>query len=326
MKILYNWLNDLPQQFLEKERIEAVIKAFSKQMEEVNSAFMELETVTDIDSATGKNLDMVGTIVPVSRTEAYNILRKAKETTISDDLYRQVLKYKMLRDTSSCTYYDIVESIRMLWKAGDIHYSEKKDSPATIFISVNDSDIDGVDSMYGRATAIKPAGVKMVYTQGYIGLIDESEIEQFWLRAVDTYLAIDFFRHSKLLDGTKLLDGSRLMSENSPVSIGVSITNYGTYKKLEQSFSLSKVMYAAKMLTAFQNKLSDSIRTGFSVSFLETMQGIGVSLPIEIIEPIGEIGDMSITTFNVGTKLLDGSKKLNGTSIMNSIYRREIVE
>ena len=70
VKILYNWLNDLPQQFLEKERIEAVIKAFSKQMEEVNSAFMELETLTDIDSATGKNLDMVGTIVPVSRTEA----------------------------------------------------------------------------------------------------------------------------------------------------------------------------------------------------------------------------------------------------------------
>ena len=323
MKILYDWLNDLPQQFLEKERIEALIKAFSRQMEEIKKVFDELDSITDIDKATGKNLDMVGSIIPINRTEAYTILRRAKETTVSDDLYRQVLKYKMLKDTSSCTYYDIVESIHMLWNAGDVHYLEKEDSPATIFISINDADLDGADSLYGRATAIKPAGVKMVYTQGYSGKIDESKLEKIRLVSVDTVIAIDFLRHSKLLDGTKLLDGSRRMDGVSPVGVDVSITSRGTFKKIEQSFGLFDVGFSSSFGNVFKERIARIRFSGFPMSISEENKAnVGFYFGISGTE---EIGDVSVTTYQVGYKLLDGTKMLDGSETMNSIYRRETI-
>lgn len=323
MKILYNWLNDLPQQFLEKERIEALIKAFSKQMEEIKKVFDELDSITDIDKATGKNLDMVGSVIPINRTEAYTILRRAKETTVSDDLYRQVLKYKMLKDTSSCTYYDIVESIHMLWNAGDVHYLEKEDSPATIFISINDADLDGSDSLYGRATAIKPAGVKMVYTQGYSGKIDESKLEKIRLVSVDTAIAIDFLRHSKLLDGTKLLDGSRRMDGVSPVGVDVSITSIGAFKKIEQSFGLFDVGFSSSFGNVFKERIARIRFSGFPMSISEENKA-NVSFYFGVLGT-EEIGDVSVTTYQVGYKLLDGTKMLDGSETMNSIYRRETI-
>lgn len=323
MKILYDWLNDLPQQFLEKERIEALIKAFSRQMEEVKKAFDELDSITNIDKATGKNLDMVGSIIPINRTEAYTILRRTKETTVSDDLYRQVLKYKMLKDTSSCTYYDIVESIHMLWNAGDVHYLEKEDSPATIFISINDADLDGPDSLYGRATAIKPAGVKMVYTQGYSGKIDESKLEKIRLVSVDTAIAIDFLRHSKLLDGTKFLDGSRRMDGVSPVGVDVSITSIGTFKKIEQSFGLFDVGFSSSFGNVFKERIARIRFSGFPMSISEENKAnVGFYFGVSGTE---EIGDVSVTTYQVGYKLLDGTKMLDGSETMNSIYRRETI-
>lgn len=323
MKILYDWLNDLPQQFLEKERIEALIKAFSRQMEEVKKAFDELDSITNIDKATGKNLDMVGSIIPINRTEAYTILRRTKEATVSDDLYRQVLKYKMLKDTSSCTYYDIVESIHMLWNAGDVHYLEKEDSPATIFISINDADLDGTDSLYGRATAIKPAGVKMVYTQGYSGKIDESKLEKIRLVSVDTAIAIDFLRHSKLLDGTKLLNGSRRMDGVSPVGVDVSITSIGAFKKIEQSFGLFDVGFSSSFGNVFKERIARIRFSGFPMSISEESKAnVGFYFGVSGTE---EIGDVSVTTYQVGYKLLDGTKVLDGSAVLNSIYRRETI-
>ena len=71
MKIVDNWLNDLPQQFLEKKNIEALIRAFSKQLQELQQVFDDLENLTDLDTATGQNLDMVGTIIPLRKKPGY---------------------------------------------------------------------------------------------------------------------------------------------------------------------------------------------------------------------------------------------------------------
>ena len=83
MKIVDNWLNDLPQQFLEKKNIEAMIRAFSKQLQQVQDVFEELTNCTDLDAAIGKNLDMVGTIIPLSRKEAAMLAGTAVVGTIS---------------------------------------------------------------------------------------------------------------------------------------------------------------------------------------------------------------------------------------------------
>ena len=67
--ILDKWLDDLPQQFQGKKYIEALISVFAKQLEDLYKVFEQLDTETDLDSAVGMNLDMVGDIVtPVSYT------------------------------------------------------------------------------------------------------------------------------------------------------------------------------------------------------------------------------------------------------------------
>ena len=62
--ILKDWLRDMPIQFIGKKNIEVLIKAFARQMQELDVVFEELNTKTDLDTATGQNLDYVGTIIP----------------------------------------------------------------------------------------------------------------------------------------------------------------------------------------------------------------------------------------------------------------------
>ena len=70
MKVLDNWLNDIPYQFQNKKNIEVLIKAFSRQLSELEDVFISLNLNTDILSAKGKNLDMIGDIINLSRIEA----------------------------------------------------------------------------------------------------------------------------------------------------------------------------------------------------------------------------------------------------------------
>ena len=101
MQIVDSWLNDLPQQFLGKEKIEVLITSFAKQMQEIQGVFNDLENLTEFDTATGQNLDMVGTIIPLSRKEA-GILAgiNVEDPVISDERYRQFLRYKNLVNTN----------------------------------------------------------------------------------------------------------------------------------------------------------------------------------------------------------------------------------
>lgn len=121
--------------------------AFACQMQELVLVFDDLDTKPDIDKACGQNLDDVGTIVSPSRKEA-GILAGigVEEPVISDERYRQFLKYKLLRNMNDCTYYDIMQSIEIFWKADNIRYIEEPERPATILIRLQtmrfDAEID----------------------------------------------------------------------------------------------------------------------------------------------------------------------------------------
>ena len=167
MQILDKWMEDIPQQFLSKHNIEVLIKAFARQLQEVQQVFDDLKTMLSLDTATVENLDHVGTIVSLSRKDAHTILRKAKDTEITDDVYRNVLRYMTLKNSCECTYEDIMESMRLIWNETDISYVEKPERPATIFIMLRNADIDGMDPVLGRVLAIKPSGVSMIYAIRY---------------------------------------------------------------------------------------------------------------------------------------------------------------
>ncbi len=238
MAILDNWITDLPQQFQGKQYIEALISAFSKQIGELYEVFNELVVKTDLDGATGKNLDMVGDIVSLTRKEAGLMAGgRIDDPVISDDRYRQFLKYKVLRNTNDCTYYDIMQSIEILWDVSNIKYVEDPNRPATILIRLQTIDVDsGVDSAAGKTMTVKPAGVALIYIVNYIVIVDSSRLEKFLFTKMRMHITIPFWRY-RMFDGTWLLDGSYLLDHQKNYEVRAGIRVWcGNFKTVEEKF------------------------------------------------------------------------------------------
>lgn len=206
------WLRDMPQQFQGKKNIEILIKAFSKQMQELEKVYQDINTMTDVDTAIGRNLDYVGTIIPLTRKEAGELAGAgATFPVISDERYRQFLKFKELKNTSDCTYYDIMQSIEILWKTEGIKYHEDPSRPATILIDLPASDIDSdTDPVSGKSLAIKPSGVALIYTIHYSAIFDNNGMERIECNRIKLHYKMPFYL-VRLFDGSWNLDGSVLM-------------------------------------------------------------------------------------------------------------------
>lgn len=158
--IFKHWLSDIPHQFLAKKNIEIFIKAFSKQLDEIYQVYQDLNLMTDIDTAVGKNLDYVGTIIPLTRKEAGEMAGIKEDGYImSDDLYRRYLKYKKLVNTNDCTYYDMMEGIKLLWGDYPLLYKEDPEFPATITLTMP---VIYEYTNLTRIPIIKPAGVGVI--------------------------------------------------------------------------------------------------------------------------------------------------------------------
>lgn len=207
MQIVDSWFDDIPQQFLGKKNIEVLIRTFARQLQELQQVFDDLDTRLDLDVATGQNLDYVGTIIPLSRKEAGELVNKRfQEPVISDYRYRQYLKYKMLQNTSECTYYDIMKAIEILWDVDKAYYYERADRPATIFIGLPAVGVDEDDQAKGKPSIMKPAGVGLFYTAQYSMAVDESSLEMVTFVCLDMHVFLHFF--ARILNGDWLLDGS----------------------------------------------------------------------------------------------------------------------
>nr|DAN89092.1 MAG TPA: Protein of unknown function (DUF2612) [Caudoviricetes sp.] len=172
MNIFNEWIKDIPEQYRGKRRIETLIKAFSKQIDELLRVFDDMNKSTVIDTAKGANLDYIGNIVSLARKDMPLLFKNPREVSLDDSLYRQAIKYKSLRNTSECTYEDIIASLSLLWKTEQLSYSEPIDKIATICIRMADFDIDIEDPATSRAFAIKPAGVALIYFIGYLYQLD----------------------------------------------------------------------------------------------------------------------------------------------------------
>lgn len=163
MKIHDDWIDDLPWQFQNQKRIEVLLKAFSKQMQEVADMFVDLYQLTDIDPAEGKNLDFVGTIIPLSRAEAGEYI--GMNASIDDETYRRVLKSKLARNVNNCTYYDLQETLSQLGSQGKFSYTENAENPATIILEAAAKDLGTDDRWIFFYPLDKAAGVQLKLKQ-----------------------------------------------------------------------------------------------------------------------------------------------------------------
>ncbi len=178
MATLERWLADIPSQFCNKKNIEIFIRAFSKQIDELLQVFDDLKSKTTLENATGQNLKYIGDILSTSVKEAQTILKEANDYEVIDETYRKVLQYKAIQNNCDCTYYDIMDSIGLLWNTDIIKYVEKPEKPATIYIELPEVSIDGIDPAIGRILAIKPGGVAMIYSNSYVTGLNISGIEK----------------------------------------------------------------------------------------------------------------------------------------------------
>ncbi len=220
--IIDDWARDMPQQFQDQPNIEVLLNAFAKQLQEVFSVLESLRN-RSIDNSSGESLDQIGSIVGVSRAEAYVILRSPQYTEITDSIYRQVLKFKIRENISNATYYEIMESLHWFWNAENIRYTEGEE-PATISIDIPDASVDGEDIMYTRSLAIKSAGVKIGYEAAYMFEV----LNEFRdvLAKIRAKYGISFWQYTKW-DGSYKWDGTISWDNGLDIPVGVS---YGAFK------------------------------------------------------------------------------------------------
>lgn len=218
MPILDEWLKDIPQQFQNKHNITVLFSAFARQMQEIENVFEDLNIKTDLDSALGVNLDNVGSILSLTRKQAAELAHTGTDEypQIEDERYRQLLKYKRLVNTNECTYYDLMEGMRLLWgEDKPIYYEEREEHPAVIFFATPDRDIETEDPMLLKNLLLKPAGVGIIYSDTYT--MSMELIDSFNLDNITVCMYIPMDEKARRLDGTWILDGSvEFEKENTP--------------------------------------------------------------------------------------------------------------
>lgn len=125
--------DDLLEQFKGRPKIDDLLQVIGHQFNDVFRFYEQIRTETDIDNAVGQQLDGIGDIVVLSRSDAGKLLTGQDATSNPDDeTYRRFLIYKILKNTCDCTYPDIMKAIGMFWKGPPLRYSEDPNKPATI--------------------------------------------------------------------------------------------------------------------------------------------------------------------------------------------------
>lgn len=191
----------LPSQFRDKPKLNAILKAASTQIEEMIEMFEAVDALT-IDTATGKNLDMIGDIVNLSRMDTFALLNNSN-IEITDDIYRRCLKFKIVYNNTDATYSDIMKGLKLLWPDVDVEYSETPAEPATIKIRLNGVDLDDPDPAATAPFIISPDGVQVILTNSFSHHTDTVDLESFG----NEMLVYDSF---VLHDGVYSFDGSRV--------------------------------------------------------------------------------------------------------------------
>lgn len=208
------WKKEIPSQFQGKPNLSAVIDAFGKQLDELEETYKALMTKVDIDSAQGTNLDMLGGIVNISRRDAYDMLDITTMDAMTDEAYRNVLRFKALKNNADATYSDIMKGLYLLWgKDALITYQENptaavyngkawnKPDPASIAIDIADIPSDVMDPTIIRPMIIKPGGVKIAFSTNYRDRIEIKHWEHFRNVRI-TYEANHMYNGDFKYDGT----------------------------------------------------------------------------------------------------------------------------
>lgn len=156
---------DLLEQFRGKKNIAVVANSYAKQLQEVHDFLESLLQLLDIDACTGAQLDIIGDIVVLSRYDARVIVERSYDgEALDDDLYRKLIKWKILLNTNDCTYWSIMKGIKMFWDKTPVYYKTDPEIPATILLSTPPLDPSTNPRELLEMPIIRPSGVDLKLT------------------------------------------------------------------------------------------------------------------------------------------------------------------
>lgn len=156
---------DLLEQFRGKKNIAVVANSYAKQLQEVHDFLESLLQLLDIDACTGAQLDIIGDIVVLSRYDARVIVERSYDgEALDDDLYRKLIKWKILLNTNDCTYRSIMKGIKMFWDKTPVYYKTDPEIPATILLSTPPLDPSTNPRELLEMPIIRPGGVDLKLT------------------------------------------------------------------------------------------------------------------------------------------------------------------
>lgn len=154
--------SDLLEQFRGKKNIGVVAASYARQLQEVYSFLMSLLKLLDLDACAGAQLDLIGQIVVLSRYDARVLAGESDENEIlDDDLYRKLIKWKILLNTNGGTYWDIIKGIKMFWDKTPVYYRTDPEIPATIILSTPPLDHSTNPRELLETPIIRPGGVDL---------------------------------------------------------------------------------------------------------------------------------------------------------------------
>lgn len=135
----------LPVQFNDSENVIKLLSIYLDQVEELNLAQQELSSLsTDINTATGYQLDIIG-----------NLLGARREGRLDAD-YRNYIRFRISINTGSGTPEDVIGFVKSVTGASKVRYWEHY--PACTILETNGTNIpEAIPSTIDNVT---PAGVK----------------------------------------------------------------------------------------------------------------------------------------------------------------------
>lgn len=157
----YEVISESPFTEEKTSTIDGFLAAFADRCEELALRFAELPILNNIDACTGEQLDRIGQLIGLTRQEAGKLIG-SRELADTDEVYRLVIKYKAYINSCDCTPNDVITATKLIFGATQVTYSERSDTPATIYLSIFAPFSDVVMALLGTHDLIvHPAGVKV---------------------------------------------------------------------------------------------------------------------------------------------------------------------
>lgn len=170
-------VSDLLEQFRGKKNIGVIVESYAAQLQEVYEFLLSLLNLLDLDACTGAQLDLIGGIVVLTRYDARVMVGESYEgEVLDDDLYRKLIKWKILRNTNDCTYWSIMKGIKMFWDKTPVYYKTDPEIPATILLSTPPLDPSTNPRELLEMPIIRPGGVDLKLTATTENPVMEGEV------------------------------------------------------------------------------------------------------------------------------------------------------